>query len=384
MNRERKIWTLFIIFIIAIISIYFFLSLNSSSTSETLNEETVELDPKETRIQEVLDSMDDREKAGQLFLARVPTDYQIEDIQNYHLGGYLMFGRDFENETVDSVTQKISGWQSASKVPMIIASDEEGGYVTRISELLEERLKSPADLYNQGGLDLIYTDTLDKSYLMRSLGINVNLAPVADVAVNPYSFIYDRTLMLPVETSLVEAAEITADYVSTVVRAMKEAKIGCALKHFPGYGENGDTHTDIIHDYKDIEIFETVDFIPFQAGIDAGAGCVLISHNIAEAIDPSEPASISPAVHQVLREQLGFTGVILTDDLDMAGLADFTDQNSAAVQTLNAGTDLIMSSTYPTQIDSVLEALNNGTISRDRFDEAVYHVLSWKYDLGLL
>lgn len=357
---------------------------NSTISEEGTNLETGDESPWDPRVVEIFNTMTLEEKVGQLFLARVPETNQVADIQAYSLGGYLIFGRDVEGETQESLRQKIETWQDSSNTPLIIASDEEGGYVTRVSEILDSPFESPGNLYANGGLDAVLSDTAQKSALLKSLGINVNLAPVADIAINPNSFIYDRTLMLPIETSLAEAAQITSEYVSGVVTVMNENKIGSCLKHFPGYGENDDSHTDIIHDEKDLATFEEIDFIPFEAGIQAGAGSVLISHNIAVAIDPTQPASLSPQVHNILRDQLGFNGVIITDDFDMAGLADFADQETAAIQTINAGTDMIISSSYADQSEAIIDAVNDGRIAIETIDTAVLRNLTWKYNLGIL
>ena len=179
-------------------------------------------------------------------------------------------------------------------------------------------------------------------------------------------------------------AEITSQYVTLAVQEFNKVQEGSCLKHFPGYGENADSHTDLIVDQRNLETLQKIDFIPFQAGINAGAGGILISHNICTALDPNEPASVSPIVHDVLRNNFHFNGVILCDDLDMSGMTNFKDKTQAAVDTLNAGTDMIICSNYQDIIPTIKEGLANGTISQERLDNAVDHILSWKYDLGLV
>ena len=156
------------------------------------------------------------------------------------------------------------------------------------------------------------------------------------------------------------------------------------LKHFPGYGNNVDTHTGIALDERPYETFQTSDFLPFTAGIQAGADAVLVSHNIAAAMDETLPASLSPAVHQVLREELGFDGVILTDDLAMDAVAQYAQDGSVAVLAVQAGNDMIVTTDFETQIPQVVAAVEDGVISEERIDQSVARVLAWKYDLGLL
>ncbi|MEF9918273.1 MAG: glycoside hydrolase family 3 N-terminal domain-containing protein [Eubacterium sp.] len=331
------------------------------------------------KVKEKVQSMSIEEKVGQLFLARVPDEMKIEDIEHYQLGGYLLFSRDFQGKTPDVFMQEITNFQTASVIPMFIACDEEGGNVSRINSgegFIAEPFKSPRELYALGGLEAIKTDTQNKSRILKSYGINVNLAPVVDVSQNEASYIYDRTVGLD--------AQGTAEYAAGVIPVMKTEKIGNCLKHFPGYGDNPDTHTDIVVDDRPLSVLETGDFLPFQAGIKAGADSVLISHNIVNCVDASLPASMSLTVHQLLRNKMGFTGVIMTDDFDMEGLSAFMDFNTAAITTLQAGSDLLISSHYKTQIPVILDAVNNGTLSIENLDSSVGRILQWKAQLGIL
>ena len=160
--------------------------------------------------------------------------------------------------------------------------------------------------------------------------------------------------------------------------------MGSVLKHFPGYGNNQDTHTGAAVDQRPYETFESSDFLPFQAGIQAGADAVLVSHNIVTSMDESLPASLSPAVHRVLRDTLGFDGVILTDDLAMEAAAQYAQDGSVAVLAVQAGNDMIVTTDFETQIPQVIAAVEEGTIPMEQIDQSEARVLSWKYDLGLL
>lgn len=350
---------------------------SSSSTQTTTTSTTDTTKPK--TIDERIASMSIEEKVGQLFFARVPDIQQIEDIKEYDLGGYVLFGRDVQGLTERQLKDKILSYQQASKIPLLIGSDEEGGWVSRLStnsQLVEEPFASPQTLYADGGIPAIVDDTKQKAEILRGYGINAGLFPVADVATDPEAFIYDRTLG--------QDAAITADYVTQVVQALKEEKVGSTLKHFPGYGNNKDSHVEIVTDTRPLEELRQVDFVPFAAGINAGADSILVSHNIVTSIDANEPASISPAVHQILRDELHFNGVIMTDDMDMAGLADFITQEEAGLKALQAGNDLVMSSSYDIQIPYVIAAVENGDYPESQLDASVKRVLQWKKDLGLL
>lgn len=326
-------------------------------------------------IEDRLATMTLEEKVGQLFWARVPSNHQIEDLQSYHLSGYILFGRDFKGRSIEDMKTLTKDYQAAAKIPLLIGSDEEGGTVTRISSILETPFQSPMALYQQGGMEAVLSDTKQKAELLKSVGINVGLFPVADLARNQSAFIYDRTIGQDVTT--------TASYVQQVVEELKKSKVGSTLKHFPGYGDNGDSHTAIIQDNRSLDELRQADFIPFQAGIDAGADSVLVSHNILSKID-TVPSSISPKITDLLRKELHFKGVIMTDDFDMAGLADFVSQEEAAFQVILAGNDLILGSSYQTQIPYILKKISSGELTEERIDESVRRILTWKYDLGLL
>lgn len=326
-------------------------------------------------IEDRLATMTLEEKVGQLFWARVPSNHQIEDLQSYHLSGYILFGRDFEGRSLEDIKTLTKGYQAAAKIPLLIGSDEEGGTVTRISSILETPFQSPMALYQQGGMEAVLSDTKQKVELLKSVGINAGLFPVADLARNQSAFIYDRTI--------VQDAQTTASYVQQVVEELKKSKVGSTLKHFPGYGDNGDSHTAIIQDNRSLDELRQADFLPFQAGIDVGADSVLVSHNILSKID-TVPSSISPKITDLLRKELHFKGVIMTDDFDMAGLADFVSQEEAAFQVIVAGNDLILGSSYQTQIPYLLKKISSGELTEERIDESVRRILTWKYDLGLL
>ena len=326
-------------------------------------------------IEDRLATMTLEEKVGQLFWARVPSNHQIEDLQSYHLSGYILFGRDFEGRSIEDMKALTKDYQAAAKIPLLIGSDEEGGTVTRISSILETPFQSPRALYQQGGMEAVLSDTKQKAELLKSVGINAGLFPVADLARDHSAFIYDRTIG--------QDAQTTASYVQQVVEELKKSKVGSTLKHFPGYGDNGDSHTAIIQDNRSLDELRQADFLPFQAGIDAGADSVLVSHNILSKID-TVPSSISPKITELLRKELHFKGVIMTDDLDMAGLANFVSQEEAAFQVIVAGNDLILGSSYQTQIPYLLKKISSGELTEERIDESVRRILTWKYDLGLL
>lgn len=329
-----------------------------------------------TKATNTLNNMTLDEKISQLFLVRVP-DNSIEEVSKYQFGGYILFGKDTKNLTKEELKNKIETWQSVSKIPLLIAVDEEGGTVVRISnnnKIRDSKFKSSQELYNDGGFELIKNDTIQKNNLLYELGINVNLAPVADISTNEDDYIYSR--------SFGKDALETSKYIKTVINASKGTKVSNVLKHFPGYGNNLDTHTGISIDNKTIEDFRKNDFLPFKSGIEEGAEAILVSHNIINNIE-NMPASLSKNIHNILRNELNFTGIIMTDDLAMSAIKDYVN-DSPSVMALKAGNDLIIITDYLTGINDIKEALKNGDLEESLIDKAVLRVLSWKYYKGLL
>ena len=353
-----------------------------------IQESEPEPTPEELAAQEVedlLSSLTLEEQVGQLFFVRVPEADAVADVSTYHLGGYILFGRDTQDKTANDLIQTLCGYQDAADsdtgIPLLIGVDEEGGTVVRVRSnphLRASKFSSPQRLYAAGGMDAILRETREKDRLLAALGFNVNLAPVADVSTDSGDFIYDRTLG--------QDASATADYVSSVVEQMTADNMGSVLKHFPGYGNNADTHTGIALDQRPYETFTQSDFLPFQAGAASGRGktAVLVSHNIVACMDPDLPASLSPAVHEVLRQELAFTGVVMTDDLAMEAVSAYAEDGAVAVMALEAGNDLIITTDYRTQIPKVIEAVENGTLDASVIESACRRVLTWKQELGLI
>lgn len=350
-----------------------------TTAQTTKKEETTASMTAEQRARKILDSMTLEEKVGQMFIARCPESNAKQLADEYHLGGYILFARDFKNKTKEQVINTISGYQQVSEIPMLIGVDEEGGKVNRVSlyaQFRSEPFKSPQQLFLEGGLDLTKSDAREKSRLLKSLGINVNFAPVADVSTDSGDFIYARTFG--------KDAASTAEYVKSVVSVMNQENMGSVLKHFPGYGNNEDTHTGIAYDNRSYDSFVKSDFVPFEAGIGAGADMVMVAHNIVYCMDSEYPASLSAKVHKVLREELGFTGVIITDELSMAGVQDFAEDDEIAVLAVKAGNDLLCCTNFEEQIDAVIAAVKNGSISEERINESVLRILKLKISLGIL
>lgn len=316
------------------------------------------------------------EKIGQILLVRYDASSAKDAINSNKVGGFVFFEKDFKNKDKEQVKTMINDIQKIAKIPLLTAVDEEGGKVVRISsndKLAPEKFLSPRELYLAGGFDLIAEDTKNKSALLESLGLNVNLAPVVDVSTNINDYMYNRTLG--------EGPDLTSTYATTVINANKGSQVSYVLKHFPGYGNNEDTHQGEVVDTRTFSDIEQNDLPPFEAGISAGAEAILVSHNTVQSIDPDNPASLSASVHNLLRGRLDFTGVIITDDLAMGAVSGI---QNATVKALLAGNDIIITTDYKESFNEIKEYVEDGTISESFIDSVVERIIAWKYSKGLM
>lgn len=325
------------------------------------------------------------EKIAQLFVIGNSLNSDFENLKKYQFGGYLFFKDFFNNKTEEQIKKEISEFQSYSKIPLLIAVDEEGGSVVRVSSnknLIKQHFKSPSELYKIGGFNEIKKDTINKSTFLSNLGINLNFAPVVDITTNPNDYMYKRALQ--------QGKDSTATYAKTVISASKDYNVSYTLKHFPGYGGNKDTHTEAGIDTRTYEDIYYNDLEPFRAGIKEGAEIIMVSHNTVTSIE-NKPASISKKVHELLRNDLNFTGIIITDDIIMSAIQNENTIQNSIIEAILAGNDMIIISidkntkiTYKNIIETVKTAIEEGKINKEDIDKKVLNIISWKYYKGLL
>ena len=324
---------------------------------------------------DILNNLTLKEKIGQLLLVRVPETNKLDVINDYNIGGYILFKRDINNKTKQELISDIKSFQSTSKTPLLIAIDEEGGTVTRLSSnknIVKTPFLSPQQLYKNGGFEKIKEDSINKVNLLEELGINVNLAPVADIATKKSSYMYDR--------SFGKDKYETSKYIETVLSTQTKS-VTYVLKHFPGYGDNIDTHKNVSIDDRSFELISENDFLPFKTGIENDAKAILISHNIASDID-NKPATLSRIMHNILRDYLKFNGVIITDDLDMNAIKGYKT-NEPYMEAVLAGNNLLIVSDYKDAFNEIYNGVINGKISETLIDKLVIKNIQFKIDKDL-
>lgn len=339
------------------------------------------------------------EKIGQLFIIGTSDKTNYTNLNQYKFGGHLYLLSSFKDTSgkalkVDTIKNQIKTSQAAADIPLIMSIDEEGETVSRLNSTLVPELgispfKNSCDLYTSGGLDAIRNDTINKSSVLKNLGFNVNFAPDVDIADEGF-YIYKRTLK--------QDAATTAQFAKTVIEASKGTGVSYALKHFPGYGNSKDTHNGFSTDNRTLSEFQNKDLIPFKAGIESDAEVVMVSHNIITCIDGNEPASISKPIHDYLRNNMDYTGIIITDAINMDAVAAKYSTRDSVIKAINAGNDLIClvmdegqkdvtggaTLTYAGVIKYVHDAIDAGEVTEDTINTAVKRILAWKYYKGLM
>ena len=325
-----------------------------------------------TAANKIVSKMTIEEKVGQLFLVRYSKN-DVEYLSNFYPGGYILFAKDFDNHTKEEMKKELETVQNQNKYPLILGVDEEGGYVTRVSrypEYRKEKFKAPKDYYEEGGYELLEKMEREKSELLKSIGLNLNLAPVVDISTDEKDFIYNR--------SFGKDSEKTSEFAEKMVEYANNNNINSTLKHFPGYGNNKDTHTGIAVDEREYQSFVDNDYKPFEAGIKAKVPSILVSHNIVKCIDENYPSSLSKKVISELRNKLKFTGIIMTDDLAMDAVKSYVEDEKAATMAINAGNDMIITSDFMSMKNELLKSVENKEIKEETINKAVTRIIAWK------
>lgn len=321
----------------------------------------------ESRAREIMDTMSLEEKVGQLFLIRCDEADAADVIARYHPGGLFLDEAYFSGTGKGAVAEDTADWQEAAEIPLLLAVNEEGGALSPVSGNQAFRAAaflSPRESYTTGGLSLVISETEEKCVLLTELGLNMNLAPVADVTTDPNGSLYDR--------SLGRDGENTGRYVRNVIGVMNEQGVVGVLKHFPGYGNMTE-----LSDSRVLSAPDEADLQPFREGISEGAPVVMVGHMEIWADGKTCPAWLSKEVHKLLRRDLGFTGVVMADDLTAM-------EPQAAAEAIRAGCDLLLTANYADHISAVYSAVQRGELSGERIDEAVLRVLKLKIQFNIL
>ena len=304
-------------------------------------------------------------------------------IEKWPVGGIIYFSSNLVS--TDQTTAMIENIQTFSQNAtgrrLFIGVDEEGGSVARVADSLGTTQFDDMSVYGEtGDTQEAYNIGATQAKDLTALGFNVNFSPVADVLTNE-----ENTVVK--DRSFGSDPDLVSSMVSQVVKGLTDGGMLCAPKHFPGHGSTGgDTHKGFASSDRTLEELEACDFKPFQAAIEAGAPMIMVGHMTMTAIDEDNPASLSETiVTGLLREELGYDGIIITDALNMGAIANNYTNADAAVKAVSAGCDMLLCvSNISSVVNALTDAVSDGTISEERIDESVSRILQAKLRYGII
>lgn len=342
-------------------------------------------------IDELLARMTPEQKVGQLVMAGFP-GYEVSAevstlVGKYLLGGVMLTARNIRSpEQTADLTARLQALaaKNGAAIPLLVAADQEGGYVVRLRG--RNRFPGNMALGAASSPELTRRVAFSIGQELRSVGINMNFAPVVDVNSNPANPVIGVR-------SFGENPKAVAEHADAFIRGLHEAGVLSTAKHFPGHGDTSqDSHIALPSVNHPRSRLEQVELYPFKRAVASGTDAIMTAHVTFPAIEPTPglPATLSAKVLTgLLRQELGFQGLIFTDAMEMKAITDNFGLREAAVRAVIAGADIVLVG-WPADwrqalvaVDALLEAVNNGTITESRVDESVRRVLAAKQRLGL-
>jgi beta-N-acetylhexosaminidase len=344
-----------------------------------------ETDPVEQAITAIIGSLSLEDRVGQMLMPALPggtPDELTAFVRDVAPGGIILFGPDIRS--ADQVRTLVEDLQRVSAIPLIVATDQEGGVVRRVvpsADMPATPIPAASVVGRTGDADLAYDLGRVVGSELRSLGITMNFAPVADVRTNPNN---------PVTGSRAYGSDpdLVGEMVEATVRGLQSVNVSAVVKHFPGHGDTvQDSHESAARIPHDLVRLQAVELVPFARGIAAGADGVMIGHITVPAVSGANvPATLDAViVRGILRERMEFDGVIVTDSLTMGGLTRYYDERSIVVQAVLAGADILLQPARPGDaLGFILDAVADGTLSEGRINESVRRILRLKFRRELL
>lgn len=368
-------------------------------TDKKHNKETASLSSEadiDSQIAEFLEKMTLQEKTAQLFIilpeAAVNADVVTEAgamteeaIHNTPVGGFVYMEQNLQSpEQVSSMLAAVQEYSmDRIGLPLFTCIDEEGGTVARINGNMNfnvPAIGNMSEIGASGDTDQAYQTGLEMGKYLSDLGFNVDFAPVADVWSNPSNdVVKDR--------SFGSDPDLTADMAAAVFKGLKENGVCGTFKHYPGHGATeGDTHEGYAFTSKTLGDLLTCELIPFERGILEGTDFIMAGHiSLPNVIGDDTPASLSyKMLSEILRDQMDYNGIIITDAMNMGAISETYSSSDAAVKAIQAGADMIlMPEDFTSAYQGILDAVNNHIIPEDRIDDSVSRILKVKLSMTL-
>lgn len=366
---------------------------SSSSTSDASGGTTDATDPLTTRAQQIVSAMTIEQKVAQLFVVQpeavtqVSTqtkagDYTRECLKKYPVGGIVYFAKNLtsNSQTTAMLTDTQAYYEQIMGFPILLGVDEEGGTVARIasdSDFGIENVGDMAAIGATGDTSKATAAAVTVGTYLKKLGFNLDFAPVADIATTTSSALVRRSFGADAATVAPMVRAQVGGYLSTGIL--------CCAKHFPGIGgAEGDSEDELIYTRSTLDEMKASELLPFESAIDAGVPMIMVGHlACTEVTGDDVPASLNPKiVTDVLRNQLGYDGVVITDSLQMGAVAGLYDSSDIGVRALLAGDDMILMPTdFQACYQGILDAVSDGTLSEERIDESVVRIVRAKLAL---
>lgn len=370
------------IYILAILLIFLACSpmdkdLENPSPPGENNEELEEKDP----IEEKIENMSLEEKLGQLVMigleGEVIDQNTIDHIRDNKVGGFIFFNRNIKDK--DQVIKLIDDMKEENrdnKIPLFFAIDEEGGLVSRLSNVFKN-LPDVAVLGERDDMDLSYDYGQIQGSKLRNLGFNINFAPVLDVNSNPANPVIGRR-------AIGNDPEIVSRHGIEIIKGIGSQQIISVAKHFPGHGDTSvDSHLDLPLVEKTMEELNSLEFIPFKSAIENNIDMLMIAHILYSNIDGENPATMSASIiNEILRQQFDYDGIVISDDMTMGAITKNYKLEEASLKFLQSGGDIVLVCHGVENPDKVLdrleESVHNGELSIDEIDAKLYRILKLK------
>ena len=332
-------------------------------------------------IQQKLDNMTLDEKIGQMITIGID-GYSVDDtakqlITDKKVGGVILFKNNIsDSNQLLQLINDIKGINSTNKIPIFISVDQEGGRVNRLPSEIKS-LPSNEVVGNKNDNKLAYDIGKNIGYALGSFGFNMDFAPVLDVNSNPNNTVIG-------DRSFSNDKDKVASLGASEINGFKDSNIISVAKHFPGHGDTSiDSHYALPIINKTLDELKSVEFVPFKKSIEEKVPAIMVSHILMPQIDANKPASMSKTIiTDILRKDLKFHGLIVTDDMTMGAVTNDLDITTACINAINAGADLLLvCHGYDNEINvinAIKDAVNNGIISIDTINSSVYKILSLK------
>lgn len=370
-------------------------TLNDSRNMQNPGEATEPaVDPLDEQASQLVSGMSLEDKVAQMFVitpealtgyasVTAAGDTTKAAYESRPVGGLIYMADNLlsTEQTTEMLTNMQNIAMERTGLPVFLSVDEEGGTVARVAKndaFGVTDVGNMSDIGATGDAQNAYNAGVTIGTYLKQLGFNVDYAPVADVLTTP-----DNTVIGT--RSFGSDASVVADMVTKELEGLSSQGVFGVVKHFPGHGGvSGDSHDGAVTLDKSLEELMQTEFVPFQKAVENGVSFVMVGHiSVPQVVGDNTPASLSQMmVSNVLREQLGYQGIVITDAMNMGAITGSYTADQAAVMAVNAGVDMIlMPQDYETAYNGLLQAVQDGTITEDRINESVTRIVKVKLQM---